>query len=360
MDGKSRPVRSIDTHTVTTRATFALTTIALATIAGCATIKPPLAMETVGAKLANYAARRAPAHPPSPSPGLRPRTFSTPPFTSDPSPFAFARISNTSEPGRNIRTAHSSPAAPATEPRTPTHARTPLPGFWETVERDLNEWPLVFWQDTKDVFTNKQNLMILGLGYGASLAMQETGPDDTVEDSFRTHSTFKKDARDTLGVLGNPGTHFGLAGLWYLVGQQSQNERTYDVGNKLFRALAVNGVTTLFGQAATWEKSPNGEWGTFPSGHTSSSFAFASVLHHEYGPWVGAPLYALSAAVGYSRLEDQEHYLSDVVMGGILGLVVGHTIANDGEPPQLFGGSITPYADPRTASTGIAWVKSFR
>lgn len=238
--------------------------------------------------------------------------------------------------------------------------RTPLPGFWATVQRDLRDLPPVFWQDTKDVFTNHTNLLILGSTYGASLALQETGPDDTVEDSFRTHRTFKHDFREGLAAIGNPGMHFGLAGIWYVIGQQTQNEKTYDVSTKLFRALAVTGVSTLLGQAATWDRSPNGELGTFPSGHTSSSFAFASVVHREYGPGIGIPLYALSALVGWSRLEDGEHYLSDVVMGGIMGLVMGHTIANNGEPIRLFGGEIQPFVDPATGAGGLAWVTHFK
>ena len=238
--------------------------------------------------------------------------------------------------------------------------RAPLPGFWATVQRDLRDLPPVFWQDTKKVFTNRTNLLILGTTYGASLALQETGPDDTVEDSFRTHTTFKKDFRGGLAAIGNPGMHFGLAGIWYVIGQQTQNEKTYDVSTKLFRALAVTGASTLLGQAATWDRSPNGDWGTFPSGHASSSFAFASVLHREYGPGVGIPLYALSALVGWSRLEDGEHYLSDVVMGGIMGLVMGHTIANDGEPLRLFGGEIQPFVDPIVGAGGLAWVTHFK
>ena len=53
----------------------------------------------------------------------------------------------------------------------------------------------------------------------------------------------------------------------------------------------------MLGQAATSDRSPNGEWGTFPSGHTSSTFVVASVLHEAYGPVVGIPLYALGTLV---------------------------------------------------------------
>ncbi len=331
--------------------------------AGCAAGRSAPSLEAVGAQLAHLkTCAQDPVEPPL--------------FSGDPTGERFARPaaqhpidtflgSETGTTGRfSFAASHWSHDVPMladfadpTRSETRVPRRAPLPGFWETVDRDLRDWPRVFWKDTKDVFSNRRNLVILGLTYGGALALQQSGPDDTVEDSFRTHATFKKDFRDVFGAIGNPGTHFGIAGLWYLAGQQRQDEKTYSVATKLFRALALNGVVTLLGQAATWEDTPNGEWGTLPSGHTSSTFTFASVMHHEYGPAVGLPLYALGVATAYARLEDGEHYLSDVVMGGVLGLVIGHTVANDGEPPQLFGGTIAPYADPVSGATGIAWVK---
>ena len=252
------------------------------------------------------------------------------------------------------------PAEPAGEPVAGHERRGPLPSFWETVKRDVREAPGDLWADTKAVYTSGSNLAILGLAYGGSLAIQETGPDGTVEDSFNDgHRTFGDDWRDAFGAAGNPGTHFALAGLWYVVGQQTQDDKTYEVGKTLFSALIINSLSTMVGKAATWDDSPNGEWGSFPSGHTSSAFTFASVMHEAYGPWVGAPLYALSALVGYERLESGEHYLSDVIMGGVMGLVIGHTVAGDREF-ELFGGEIQPYVDPYNGSSGIAWVKHFK
>ena len=250
-------------------------------------------------------------------------------------------------------------AAPGASERSASGRRAPLPGLWDTIERDVRSMPADLWSDTKAVYGSAPNLLILGLTYGGALAVQKTGPDDTVEDSYRHHTTFSKDARDIFGMAGNPGTHFALAGAWYLLGQQTQDERTYEVGRTLFSALIINGLSTLAGQAASWDRSPNGELGTFPSGHTSSTFTFASVMHEVYGPLVGAPLYGLGVLVAIERLEDDEHYLSDVIMGGVMGLVIGHTVAGEHEF-KLFGGEILPYADPNTGSSGIAWVKHFK
>lgn len=248
------------------------------------------------------------------------------------------------------------PLASANEPPS---RRGPLPGLWETIERDLRMAPHDLWEDTKSVYGNGPNLIILGLTYGGSLTLQQTGVDDSIASSLdRPNTIFSKGLGEAFAALGNPGTHFGVASLWYLVGQQRQNDDTYELGRTMISALTVNGLTVLLGQTATSDRSPNGERGTFPSGHTSSTFTLASVMHQAYGPWVGAPLYALGGLVATERLDNGEHYFSDVVMGAVMGLVIGHTIAGEHEI-EVFGGRIVPYADPESGASGIAWHVSF-
>jgi len=59
---------------------------------------------------------------------------------------------------------------------------------------------------------------------------------------------------------------------------------------------------------------------SFPSGHTSTSFAVATALSRAYPKWyVIAPSYLWAGAVGYSRMYLGVHYPSDVFGGAILG-----------------------------------------
>ncbi|MGC9365206.1 MAG: phosphatase PAP2 family protein, partial [Fidelibacterota bacterium] len=69
---------------------------------------------------------------------------------------------------------------------------------------------------------------------------------------------------------------------------------------------------------------------SFPSGHTSISFVIASysslyALDHfggenKTGSWIYAVgSHALAAYVGYTRIVDNRHFLSDVIAGGLLG-----------------------------------------
>ncbi len=235
--------------------------------------------------------------------------------------------------------------------------RPPLDSFWETVKRDVKYMPSDLWRDTKRVYANPVNLVILGSAYGGALALQQTGVDDTVEDHYDDHHSFSHDWRDAFATAGNPGTHFALAGLWYLVGQQRGDEKTYEVGKTMFSALIINGLTVLASQAATWDRSPNGELGTFFSGHTSSSFVMASVLHEAYGHWVGIPMYGLASLVAVERLDSGEHYFSDVAMGAVVGTVIGHTVAT-GRDPEFFGWHVVPYVSESGAS-GVGLMKSY-
>jgi membrane-associated phospholipid phosphatase len=59
---------------------------------------------------------------------------------------------------------------------------------------------------------------------------------------------------------------------------------------------------------------------SFPSGHTSSSFATATSLSVAYPKWyVIAPSFMWAASVSYSRMYLGVHYPSDVLSGAALG-----------------------------------------
>lgn len=62
---------------------------------------------------------------------------------------------------------------------------------------------------------------------------------------------------------------------------------------------------------------------SFPSGHTSSTFALASAMYGIYGWKVGAPAFISAFLVGAQRINSDAHYLSDVLTGAMIGYLVG-------------------------------------
>ncbi|RMF80396.1 MAG: phosphatase PAP2 family protein, partial [Planctomycetota bacterium] len=217
-----------------------------------------------------------------------------------------------------------------------------------------------FWRGYRVVFTEAENLLALAGAMGASVAIRETGVDNTIRNRIRGHRQLG-DADEPIQLLGNPGTHFAAAGALWLGSAIVEDAKTHELARTLGEALAVNGATTVLLKAATNTRNPAGDRHSWPSGHTSSAFTVAAVLNEHYGPWVGAPSLALAGLVGYQRLDSREHDLSDVVFGGVLGYVVGSSIARDGKArlPELWGMQVVPYNDPETGAAGIALWKRY-
>lgn len=58
---------------------------------------------------------------------------------------------------------------------------------------------------------------------------------------------------------------------------------------------------------------------SFPSGHSSISFATAAFVQRRYGWAVGAPAYALSCYVAWGRVFAKKHHVWDVCAGAVIG-----------------------------------------
>ena len=89
---------------------------------------------------------------------------------------------------------------------------------------------------------------------------------------------------------------------------------------------------------------------SFPSGHTSLSFAAASTLHNRYGWEVGVPAYALASFVGVSRVEAKKHRWGDVLAGAAIGITAGQLITKKRDD----GVVLIPWGDTKSAGVSMA------
>lgn len=60
---------------------------------------------------------------------------------------------------------------------------------------------------------------------------------------------------------------------------------------------------------------------SFPSGHTATAFMGAELMRIEYGGWYGIGAYAVATGIGFLRMYNGRHWLSDVVAGAGVGIL---------------------------------------
>ncbi len=75
---------------------------------------------------------------------------------------------------------------------------------------------------------------------------------------------------------------------------------------------------------------------SIPSAHTSSAFAMMTVIAKQYNYWwIKIPAYVFATGAAFQRVETRQHWMSDVLVGGVIGysvasaLIKNHTVSNN-------------------------------
>jgi membrane-associated phospholipid phosphatase len=86
-----------------------------------------------------------------------------------------------------------------------------------------------------------------------------------------------------------------------------------------------------WGGPAAFFKAGGEDARSFPSGHTATAFALATVVSLQYrrSGWVPVVAYGLAAGVGLSRVALDKHWASDVLVGAAVGHFVGRLVVRD-------------------------------
>lgn len=143
-----------------------------------------------------------------------------------------------------------------------------------------------------------------------------------------------------------------LLGSFYGAGRAFGNQRAMVVAKDgLTSSLIAAGMITpllklSFGRARPSDeiRGPDFRSGgsSFPSGHTTQAFAIASVIAAHYDSyWVDVIAYGIATGVGWSRMQHDAHYLSDVLVGAAIGITVGKMVVRLNNQRRL---GIEPFA----------------
>lgn len=90
-----------------------------------------------------------------------------------------------------------------------------------------------------------------------------------------------------------------------------------------FSLGATQGVTSVLKGVIHDDRPDHSDDNSFPSGHTSISFASAATLEKRYGWKLGLPAHAVAIFVGVGRVEARKHHVHDVLVGAAIGESAG-------------------------------------
>jgi len=121
---------------------------------------------------------------------------------------------------------------------------------------------------------------------------------------------------------------FGLAVAGLAAGDSRLVRSAKRVGTSVLLAgVTASGAKLAFGRPRPEQSldadgySPFSGQVSMPSGHATVAFALATSLADEiHRPWASAGLYGLATAVGWSRINDNRHWLTDVTVGALVGI----------------------------------------
>jgi len=176
-------------------------------------------------------------------------------------------------------------------------------------------------------------LLPLGAATGVTLATDT----DAMRDISRDRSFNKDSVNASNALLGcEIAVPVGLYGVGFFKGDAHARETGILSGEALADSVVVEEVTKiifrrerpLYNNAAGDFFAPNtGANGSFPSSHSMLAWTLAGVVAGEYpSKWVQVGVYSVASGVSLTRVLGQEHFPTDVLVGGTAGWLIGHYV----------------------------------
>jgi membrane-associated phospholipid phosphatase len=199
-------------------------------------------------------------------------------------------------------------------------------------------------EDQKDIWTSPFHLQpsdakwLVPMG-GIATGLFVTDPQSSY--------AMRLDNQHALNLLSNAGLGAagGITGASYIWGRMAHNERARETGvlaaEAMINALGVDyALAGITGRERPFPSDFQNIFfhgGTsFPSDHAALSWAFASVVAQEYPrPVPEIAAFGLAAAVSMARAAADQHFLSDVFVGGLMGFEIGRHVYKTRHNPDI-------------------------
>src|SRR5687767_3941433 len=219
-------------------------------------------------------------------------------------------------------------------------ALTVPPGVTAQVSQDSLE------ASQEPLFTAEDALFAGGIIFATvAIAPLDKRLADYLQGAPQTNRFFRRVSR-VVETIAQPGAYF-IGGALYAIGKLADNERMADLGlhgsEAIIAGLLVTNIIKLtagrqrpyvdidkphdFGFMRGWNRE---QYRSFPSGHSLIGFAAAAAVVEETRRWwpqsvwyIAPAMYGGAGLIALSRMYDNKHWASDVLIGGLIGTFAG-------------------------------------
>ena len=200
------------------------------------------------------------------------------------------------------------------------------------------------WSDFGNYYCRWPTYRNLAIAFGVGAALANTSADDQFQEWYESHvhsgptdhaATFFR----TFGagwIMIPSWAGLGLVGAYF--DDSPYGNIAADFGLQTTRAILVGAPALIFAQYATGGGRPDlapfdSHWHPFQNSHGVSGHAFIGAVpfltaaRMVESPWLKGLLYFGSALPGWSRIEDDKHFLSQVILGWCMAYVACEAVA---------------------------------
>jgi PAP2 superfamily len=205
-------------------------------------------------------------------------------------------------------------------------------------EKDL---PLAILKDQIPIWTSPARIrthdLIWLLPVGAAVGVTLSTDTDAMR-NLSHDRTFNKDNVNASNYLlgGVAAIPVGLYGVGLFTSNSHARETGILSGEALADSVIVEEVTkVIFRRQRPLYNNASGDFfvsgvgtdGSFPSSHSTIAWTLAGVVAGEYpSKWVQLGVYSMASGVSLTRVLGQEHFPTDVLVGGVAGWLIGHYV----------------------------------
>lgn len=231
-----------------------------------------------------------------------------------------------------------------------------------------------YWQDAKTIATRPflwqgRQFVQAGTVLGAA-TVSYFFFDKRIQQTAQTRRNDFTNAVSTFaGPFGGSRTFWVVPGALFLHGQVFSNAKTTRVGllaleSQLLSGVVVQALKVGLGRKRPYESDSPHDWvgpslrdfHSFPSGHSQAAFALATVVAMEFRDARAVPpiAYGLASLTALSRINGNDHWLSDIIVGSALGHFIAKTVVRRHPESGRTSPDVSVFVDPM-GRPGVVW-----